>query len=394
MTSIQNESVSNVIPQKRLIIFMAACCGIIVANLYYAQPLLANIAKSVSATQKAVGLLPMLTQLGYATGLLFIVPLIDMTENKRLILVMTALSTSFLLLTSAANTVALLYVTSFCLGLTSIVPQMIIPIGASYANAGNRGKIIGLLMTGLLSGILLSRAFSGIINDHFGWRMPYIIAASLNVVIFILIAVFFPKREGSHAEGYLKLLQSLKHLFVSLPKLRKSSAIMFLSFGVFSMLWAIMSFYLSAPPFNYNAGVIGMFSVLAVCGAVAASVSGRIADRKGSNYTLQIGILCLFAGYFILLLNGNSLVCLILCILLADFGHQTNHISNQSIILSLAPASSGRVNTVYMTSMFAGGAIGSTIANYAWNIGGIHLTCICAVSLTALAYLLYRFWKV
>ncbi|MFL9483785.1 MFS transporter [Chitinophagaceae bacterium LWZ2-11] len=381
------------VSEKSLILLMAISCGIIVANLYYNQPLLADIAKSLGVSQKATGLIPTLTQLGYASGLLLIVPLIDMVENKKLMLIMITLSTIALLLMSVASTVPMLYIVSYALGLTSVVPQMLIPIASTYATDKNRGKLIGFMMTGLLSGILLSRAFSGFINDHLGWQWPFIIAAGLNVLVFLLIVTVFPKHYGTHSEGYGKLLRSLVHLFVTLPKLRKSSFIMFLSFGVFSMLWSIMSFYLSAPPFNYSTGVIGLFSILAVGGAVAANISGRYADKKGSNFTLNIGIICLTAGYLALLINGHALLFVVLSVLLSDFGHQTNHISNQSIILALSPTSRGRMNTVYMTFMFTGGAAGSTVANYAWNAGGIHLVSLCAVGLSVLAYLIFRFWK-
>jgi len=351
---------------------MTIATGLVVANIYYNQPLLADMAHTFGVSDKKAQQISLFTQIGYATGLLFIVPLADMLKRKRLILIDFVLVILSLLGSALAPSVTIVMIAGFLVGVSSVIPQLLIPMAAHLAKPHERGKKIGFVMSGLLIGILLSRTLSGFIGEHFGWRSMYYIAAGLMLLIWLMIFLFLPELEPDYKGNYGKLMKSLIHLVKTQPKLRLAAFRGALCFACFSAFWTTLVFLLKEPQFNEGSAAAGMFGLVGAFGAVAVGFMGRLSDKmdayKLSIYTLSLILISFIVFYF----SSHSIVGLIIGVILLDMGVQATHISNQSIIFALIPEARNRINTVYMVSYFIGGALGTFFAslvwkNYAWN---------------------------
>ena len=351
---------------------MTIATGLVVANIYYNQPLLADIAHTFGVSDKKAQQISLFTQIGYATGLLFIVPLADMLKRKRLILIDFVLMIISLTGSAMAPSVTILTIAGFLVGVSSVIPQLLIPMAAHLAKAHERGKKIGFVMSGLLIGILLSRTLSGFIGEHFGWRSMYYIAAGLMLLIWLMIFLFLPEIEPDYKGSYSNLMKSLIHLVKTQPKLRLAAFRGALCFAGFSAFWTTLVFLLKQPQFNEGSAAAGMFGLVGAFGAVAVGFMGRLSDKmdayKLSIYTLALILISFIVFYF----SSHSIIGLIAGVILLDMGVQATHISNQSIIFALIPEARNRINTVYMVSYFIGGALGPFFAslvwkNYEWN---------------------------
>jgi len=351
---------------------MTIATGLVVANIYYNQPLLADMANTFGVSDKKAQQISLFTQIGYATGLLFIVPLADMLKRKRLILIDFVLMIISLIASAMAPSVTILMIAGFLVGVSSIIPQLLIPMAAHLAKPHERGKKIGFVMSGLLIGILLSRTLSGFIGEHFGWRSMFYIAAGLMLLIWVMIFLFLPEIEPDYKGNYGKLMKSLIHLVKTQPKLRLAAFRGALCFAGFSAFWTTLVFLLKQPQFNEGSAAAGMFGLVGAFGAVAVGFMGRLSDKmdayKLSIYTLSLILISFIVFYF----SSHSIIGLIIGVILLDMGVQATHISNQSIIFALIPEARNRINTVYMVSYFIGGALGTFFAslvwkNYEWN---------------------------
>jgi predicted MFS family arabinose efflux permease len=351
---------------------MTIATGLVVANIYYNQPLLADMAHTFGVSDKKAQQISLFTQIGYATGLLFIVPLADMLKRKRLILIDFILMIISLIASAMAPSVTILMIAGFLVGVSSVIPQLLIPMAAHLAKPHERGKKIGFVMSGLLIGILLSRTLSGFIGEHFGWRSMYYIAAGLMLLIWLMIFLFLPEIEPDYKGNYGKLMKSLIHLVKTQPKLRLAAFRGALCFASFSAFWTTLVFLLKQPQFNEGSAAAGMFGLVGAFGAVAVGFMGRLSDKmdahKLSIYTLTLILVSFIVFYF----SSHSIIGLIVGVILLDMGVQATHISNQSIIFALIPEARNRINTVYMVSYFIGGALGTFFAslvwkNYEWN---------------------------
>ena len=369
---------------------MTVATGLSVANLYYNQPLLADLQQSFGVTVKEVGIIPTLTQVGYALGMVFLVPLGDMIERRRLIVITSILVTFALLLAATAQSLAVMTVASLLIGLLTTTPQLIIPFAAHLASEKNRGKVIGFVMSGLLVGILLSRTVSGFVGDLLGWRAMFYFAAGLMVVLAVGLHFMLPKSEVTYNGNYTSLLKSIWTLIKEEPILRECSLTGGLVFGVFSSIWATLIFLLSSPHFGYGSKEVGLFGILGAAGAMAAPFIGRIADRKGPRAGITVGLVVLALSVLLLSFSGKSLIGLIVGIFILDFAIQAVHISNQTRYFVLRADARSRLNTVYMFTYFMGGALGSLIGSYAWTVGQWHGVCVVLAAGTALASL--TFW--
>ncbi|MDR6945383.1 MFS transporter [Mucilaginibacter pocheonensis] len=358
---------------------MTIATALVVANIYYNQPLLADIAHTFNITDKKAQQLSLFTQIGYACGLLFIVPLADMVKRKRLIVIDFVLMILSLLISAVAPSIFILTIAGFLLGLSSIVPQLLIPMAAHLAQPHERGKKLGFIMGGLLIGILLSRTLSGFIGEHFGWRFMFYVAAGLMVAIWLMIFFFLPEVEPDYKGNYKKLMSSLIHLIKTQPKLRMAAFRGALCFAGFSAFWTTLVFLLKQPQFNEGSAAAGAFGLVGAFGALAAGLMGRLSDKmdsyKLSGFTLSLVLISYIIFYF----SSHSIIGLIIGVIILDMGVQATHISNQSIIFALIPEARNRLNTVYMVSYFIGGSSGTFLAsllwrNYQWNgvcaIGG------------------------
>ncbi len=366
-----------------LVFLLAAASGAVVANLYYNQPLLAAIAVDLKIPETRVGLIPTLAQIGYGLGLLFITPLGDRAERRRLIVVLTLLAAAALGLTAAVRSAPLVLGLSLLVGLCSVVPHVIVPFAATLAEPWERNRVVGTIMSGLLIGILLARTASGTIGACLGWRAVYWCAAALMLVFAALLRLFLPYSRPAQALGYHELLGSLPGLLRELQPLQEAALTGALMFGAFSVFWTTLAFHLEAPPFHLGAMATGIFGLVGVAGALAATLSGRLAGRLGPVRIVFAGLGLVLLSWVVLWLGGGSLHLMAAGAILLDFGAQGCHVANQARIFASRPEARSRINTVYMVSFFMGGAAGSLAGAFAWAGWGWTGVCLLGMILMA-----------
>ena len=374
---------------KKMVWLLAVVGGMAVANLYYIQPLLVDIAHSFSISESVVGIAATVAQLGYALGLLLIVPLGDALERRRLIVTMLILVTVSLVAMALAPSLPWLVIACFVLGMTTIIPQIIIPLAASIATPGTRGRVVGTVMSGVLIGILLARTVSGFIGAQFGWRTMYWIAAAS--------CSFWPYFYAWH---YLKIIPlpicllpaivvHWEQLIRQEPVIREVSLFGAMAFGAFSVLWSTLAFFLSTPPYHYGSEVVGFFGLVGVAGALSATFVGRLADRLNIRIITGIALTISVLAFIVFWLFGHWLFGLIIGVLLLDLGVQSTQVSNQTRIYSLNPEVSNRLNTIYMVSYFIGGQLGTALATYGWSVARWNGVCVVGIAMLILAIIWY-----
>jgi predicted MFS family arabinose efflux permease len=365
---------------------MTLATGLVVANIYYNQPLLSDIATSFHISNGEAGQIAMFTQMGYAAGLLLIIPLADMFERKRLMLIDFAFVVASLLLAATAQQVWVLALSSFMVGVSSVIPQVLVAMAAHLADPAERGKKIGFIMSGLLIGILLSRTISGFVGEHLGWRAMFYIAAGLMLIMWLLIALVVPKVEPDYKGSYGSLMSSLLTIARQEPQLRLAAFRGALCFACFSAFWTTLVFLLREPPFNEGSAVAGAFGLIGAFGALAASLIGRLTDKGNPNKLITYTLVLLLVSFIIFFTFSHSFIGLVIGVILMDMGVQATHISNQAIIFSLNPNARNRINTVYMVSYFIGGSAGTFLASKIW--GSYHWAGVCAIGIALSAIVL------
>ncbi|MDQ7092364.1 MFS transporter [Desulfosporosinus sp. PR] len=351
-----------------LLLILAISCGLSVANLYYNQPLLADMAQSFHVSASQIGNISMLTQLGYALGLFLFVPLGDIREKKTLIILLLGLVTLSLLFVGISKNLTLLGVASFAVGLTTVVPQIIVPLAAQLAEPQQQGRIVGIVMSGLFFGILLARTISGIIGSLLGWQAMYFIAAGLMFILALMLGKALPKTGSTSNLSYSQSLYSLWGYITKLPLLREASLMGGLLFGSFSVFWTTLAFFIKQPPYYYGTEIAGLFGLIGVAGASFAPIAGRLADKKGPRIVVGIAAGVTLLAYLVLWLLGHHLWGLILGVILLDLGVQGAQISNQARVYALVPEAKSRLNTIYMVTYFIGGSLGSFLGLRAWSL--------------------------
>ncbi len=354
---------------RSLILLLSITCGVVVANMYYIQPIGTKVATSLSVSTSAVGILTMLTQLGYALGLLFLVPLGDVVDRPKLIIRMAALSAISLLAAFFAPSFTLFACASFLIGLLSIVPQIIIPYGAVLAEPKARGKVMGTLLSGLLVGILLSRTVSGIVASLFSWRMIYLFALVLVAVLTGLLYWKMPRTTVATTKtvSYVDSLKSLPHLVRTQRLLREAAISGFFMFGTFSIFWSTLIFYISSPAYHWGTFEAGILAIFGLSGAVAAPIVGRLADSYSERKIVGMGLAMQTISFIALFIAGDYLVVLLLAIILLDVGNQFGQVANQTRVQGLGEAASNRNNTIFMFMYFIGGSAGSLLGTTMWQ---------------------------
>ncbi|QSO55398.1 MFS transporter [Alicyclobacillus curvatus] len=356
---------------------MAVTCGMAVANLYYNQPLLADIGRTFHTTAQQVGIISMCTQIGYALGMFLFVPLGDMVERRRMILLLLVAVTVSLVGVATAPNMVWMDVASLAVGITTVVPQMLVPLAAHMATPGERGRVIGQVMSGLLIGILLARTVAGFIGGTWGWRSMYWVAACSMLVLAIVLRFLLPESHPETQLKYRQLMKSIGQLIVEQSTLREASIVGAMLFGAFSVFWTVLAFFIGGPPYHYGSQVAGLFGLVGVVGATAAPVSGRLADKFSAKTVVGIATLITLVSFLTFWLFGYHLWGLLLGVILLDLGVQGAQISNQTRIYSLVPEARNRLNTVFMVTYFIGGSIGSSVGSYAWSLW--HWTGVCVV---------------
>ena len=352
--------------RHNLVWLMAIASGAAAANLYYNQPLLAAIAQSLDAPAYEAGFIPILTQIGYAVGVFLFVPLGDLMERRRLIVTMLLVTALALGGAAVSPNITWLIGASFVIGMTTIAAQLIVPFAAQLAKPQERGKVVGMVMSGLLIGILLARTVSGFVGAFFSWRAMYWLASGLMIVMAGLLFRLLPKSQPSLKVPYQQLMESLFKL-VRQPVLREASMIGAMSFGAFSAFWSTLVFLLEQPPYHYGSEATGLFGLVGVVGAAAAPLVGRLADRSSPRLTVGLGLAITTGSFFIFWLFGHQLWGLIVGVILLDLGVQTTQVSNQTRIYSLPPEAHSRLNALYVMFYFVGGALGSFLGAYSWS---------------------------
>ncbi|MDG9758165.1 MFS transporter [Pseudomonas sediminis] len=381
-------SESPALPQALVLLF-ALCCGAIVANLYYAQPIIDLIAPDVGLSAERASLIVSLTQIGYAIGLLFLVPLADLLESRRLMLITTAAALLCLLAAAFARQPDVFLGLTLLIGLSSVSVQMLIPLAANLAPEASRGRVVGNIMSGLLLGILLARPLASLVAGEFGWRAVYLMAAALMLVITLVIATTIPRHAPSHKASYGQLLASLVHLLRRYPTLRRRALYQGLMFASFSLFWTVAPLELSRH-LGLSQQDIALFALAGTIGAVAAPIAGHLADA-GHTWRASLVALILAPLAFApnLLDAGLGWIGLIVTAIVLDFAVQMSMVLGQRSIYALEPQSRARLNALYMTSIFVGGAIGSALASPIYERFGWSGTALLAAGLPLLALLAF-----
>lgn len=355
---------------RGLTLLFAVAGGIAVGNLYWAQPLLANIAAALGVTPATAGLLVTVTQVGYAAGVFLIVPLGDTLNRRRLIPAVLACSALALGATALAPTFAVLLLTLLAVGLTTVTGQLLIPLAGDLARDDQRGQVVGTVVSGVLTGILASRTLSGLVADALGWRAIYVFAALMTALMLVLLLRGLPSLPARRRVPYSQLLGSV---FTVVRQHRVVQVTMLISgtmFAVFTMFWTGLTFLLSAPPFSYSVTSIGLVGLAGLAGAVGAQRAGQLHDRgwsvpaTGAALTLALTSLVL-AG-----VGGRSILVILIAVVLFDVAVQTVNVLNQTRLFAVDPAARSRLNTAFVTNNFIGGAIGSALAGVLWTHRG------------------------
>lgn len=370
---------------RKIVWLMAITSGATAANLYYNQPLLAIIAKSLDASTQDTGLIPTLGQIGYALGNFLIVPLGDLLERRRLIVTML-IGTSLALATAAVSpTIAWLTIASLIIGITTIVPQIAVPFAAVLAPPVVRGKVVGTVMSGLLIGILLSRVTSGFVGVELGWRAMYWIASGLMLFLAIAVWKILPKSQPAVRLTYQQLIRSMLKL-VREPVLQEASIAGAMVFGAFSVFWSTLIFLLEQPPYEYGSEVAGLLGLIGVVGAAAAPLAGKLADRRNPRLASVLGLITTTVSFLLFWLFGYRLWGLIVGLILLSLGVQVTTVSNQALLYKLPEDKHSRLNALFITFYFVGGAVGSFLGAYGWRVWQWNGVCAVGLLLSIIAF--------
>lgn len=361
---------------RQVLLMMAVMAGFTVANLYYNQPLLDLICRETGITQVEANLITVVTQIGYALGLLFVVPLADMVSVRRIVVVgMTAAAVSAVTIGLAGN-VWVLWGASLTLGVSSIMPQLFIPMAALYSLPENKSRNMGYVASGLITGIVSARAVSGYVGDWLGWRWMFFIVAFLMLVGLLVSLRMMPQVTLTFKGNYRQLMHTVGSIFMSHPRIRLYSLRPAMSFASMMSIWSCMAFHLAGSPFHAGSDAVGMLALCGVAGAIAASGAGKYVSRVGIFRMSIIGGSLQLMAWSSAWLFGDTYTGLIVAIILADIGAQCLQVSNQSGSLQQLPQTTNRVNTIFMTTLFIGGSLGTFFSGLGWSMKGWLGVCI------------------
>jgi len=382
---------TNTLSRAQLLI-MAVTTGTTIANIYYAQPILAQIGASFGTSAAGVGFLPALSQWGMALGILFIVPLGDMLDRKRLVVTLELALGVVLIAMTATRDIRAAGFISLLIGVCTAAVQIVVPMAASLAAPNERGKVVGLVFTGTLIGILSSRIVSGLAADWIGWRLVYAMSGTAALAIALLVHLTLPCQRGEHRDGYATLLVSTARQLARFPELRRLSLMGGLAFAAFCCFWTILTFQLSGPAFRFDSDRIGLFGVVAIGGALAAPWFGRQADRSSPQRAQLLTTGLLFGGCLVAALLPSSIIALIVATFVIDVGVQGTQVNNLAQLYGLDEKAHSRINAAFMIVFFIGGAIGTASGAMAWQAGGWHgaASALCGWSLAAFLVTLYH----
>ena len=376
-------------PPGWLVLLLAVACGLSVANLYYAQPLLALLRGEFGISTAEAGGLITATQLGYAAGMLLLVPLGDRLENRRLVVTMLTVTTVAVLVAGTAPSFWILMVACLVIGLTAVTAQILVPYAADLATDENRGRIVGKVFSGLLTGILLSRVLGSMLADVTSWRVVYLVSAGLMTVLVILLRLALPPRQPTTAIPYGQLLGSTVSLFRRHVVLRRRAYYQSAMFGAFSAFWTVIAFVLTSPPYNYSQLGIAFFALAGAAGAAIAPVAGKWADRGLARQRTALAFVVCAGAFALAGVGRNHVLLLGLAAILIDASVQVTVLLGSWRIYQIDPAARARLNSAYIATFFVGGALGSLIGSILYHSGGWTSVVVFGAALPLLALLLW-----
>jgi predicted MFS family arabinose efflux permease len=372
---------------RKLIALLAVGCGATVANLYYAQPLLSAIGAHFGVSDGTAGLLVTVSQVAYGLGLVFLAPLSDLVDRRKLVATLLAITCLASAGAAAAPQFAFLALAIGVASATSVVAQVLVPFASTLAPDHERGHVVGLVMSGLLTGVLLARTLSGLIAGAWGWRTVFALAAIGMALLALALWRAMPRSRPSTSLRYGALLASIGALIRQEPVLRRRMLFGACGYAGFSLVWTTLTFLLSDPPFGFGESTIGLFGLAGLGGAVAAMRMGRLHDRGHGRIATGAVLAAILLSWPVLYLGRESVLAILLGLVLLDFGVQGQNVLSQGAIYALGRATTGRVTTAYVTSNFTGGAIGSAAGAIAWSAGGWLPVCAVGAAFAATALL-------
>ena len=366
------------IPQ-RILLMMSIVGGLTVANLYYNQPLLEEMRASLGIGELEANLITVITQIGYALGLLFVVPMADMWSRRKIVITSMSIAVLMASAIALATNVWVVWGASIILGACSVVPQIFVPMAGLFSRPKEKSRNMGFVLSGLLTGVLAARVISGYLGGWLGWRLMFGIAAVIMLGSLLVTLRMMPVMQSSFSGTYRALISTVGKIYMSHRNMRLYSLRAAFSFGSMMAIWSCMAFHLAGEPFHAGSNMVGLLGLCGVAGAVAASGVGKYIPRYGITKISSLGHVLQLSAWLVAYFLGNYYFGLILAIILVDIGAQCLQLSNQSGCLKEVPEASNRANTIFMTSLFAGGSLGTFCAGVAWD--GLGWLGVCATGI-------------
>jgi predicted MFS family arabinose efflux permease len=376
-------------PPSWLVLLLAVACGVTVANLYYAQPLLPELQRRFGLSSASAGTLITATQLGYASGMVLLVPLGDRLENRRLVTGLLMVTTLAVLVAGSAPSYGVLLGACLVMGCTAVVAQVLVPYAADLATDETRGRVVGRVVSGLLTGILLSRVLGSLLADATSWRVVYLVSAGLMALLVLTLRAALPTRQPTTTVPYGQLIRSTAALFRNHAVLRRRALYQSWMFGAFSAFWTTIAFVLTSGPYHYTQLGVGLFALAGAAGAAVAPLAGRWADGGLARPMTAVALLMTAGSFALVGVGRNHIVLLVLGAVVLDMGVQITLILGQHRIYQIDPTARARLNSAYIATFFLGGALGSQLGSIAYHAGGWAAVCTFGTALPVLALLLW-----
>lgn len=371
-----------------MMILMAVLAGFTVANLYYSQPLLEMIRHDLHTTEVGANLITVITQVGYALGLLFVIPAADLYSRRRIIIVCMTGAALMAALTAIVTDLHIIWMASLFLGLCSVVPQLFIPIAGQYSRPENKARNMGYVLSGLLTGILSARVLAGFIGDWLGWRAVYVIATCVMMLCCATTLRLMPRMRANFTGNYISLMRSVWTIVRTHPRIRLNSIRAAFGFGSMLAIWSCLAFHIAGAPFYDSSDMVGVLGLCGIAGAVAASGMGKWVPKYGVRKFSAVGAVLQIVAWMVVYVFRESYVGLIVGIILVDIGVQCQQLSNQSSCIQELPEASNRVNTIFMTTYFIGGSLGTFCAGQGWMAASWLGVCLVGVAFASASLLI------
>ncbi|MCM1312735.1 MAG: MFS transporter [Bacteroides sp.] len=351
-----------------ILLLLAVMAGVSVANIYYCQPLLDMIRNDLGINEFQANLIPMLTQIGYAVGLLVVIPMGDIYNKRTIVVSNIAVLIASLVAFACSDSLHILIPVAFVIGITSVIPQIFMPIASIYSKPEHKERNVGIVLSGLLTGILASRVVSGFIGEWLGWREMYLIASGLMFLSGMLVLRVFPETEPTFHGRFVDLLKTMRGLLLQYRDLRVNATRAGFAFGSFLAMWACLAFKLKDAPFHAGSDAVGLLGLCGIVGVLTASNVGKYVRLYGALKLNRVGVSLMCLAWIVMWLFGDSYAGLVFGVIVIDIGMQCIQLSNQSAVLKLCPSAAGRMNTIFMTTYFVGGSLGTFLAGTAWQL--------------------------